>query len=97
MANKGTEITLEMMRQSLYSAVVCDALDAVGLTFQSPRLQLKPTTVTTGVLVGRCPGAQKTAADVGRGGYLSQWGGGLRCRGGIAARRPGFRPGCPSP
>jgi regulator of RNase E activity RraA len=47
------EITLEMMRQSLYSAVVCDALDSVGLTNQSPRLQLRPMTVP-GTLVGRC-------------------------------------------
>ncbi len=42
-----------MMRQSLYSAAVCDALDALGLRRQSPRLPLKPLT-TSGVLVGRC-------------------------------------------
>jgi 4-hydroxy-4-methyl-2-oxoglutarate aldolase len=46
-------ITLEMMRRSLYSAVVCDALDAVGLRNQSPRSQLRPLTVEH-VLVGRC-------------------------------------------
>ena len=46
-------ITLAMMRQSLYSAVVCDALDAEGLANQSPRVPLKPLT-TGGVLVGRC-------------------------------------------
>jgi 4-hydroxy-4-methyl-2-oxoglutarate aldolase len=46
-------ITLEMMRQSLYSAVVCDALDAMGLRNQSPRVPLRPLTVP-GVLVGRC-------------------------------------------
>lgn len=46
-------ITLEMMRQSLYSAVVCDALDAVGLRNQSPRCRLRPVTVE-GVLIGRC-------------------------------------------
>ena len=41
------------MRQSLFSAVVCDALDAVGLCHQSPRVQL--TAITTDqVLVGRC-------------------------------------------
>jgi regulator of RNase E activity RraA len=34
-----TEITLKMMRTSLYSAVVCDALDAIGLRGQSPRRQ----------------------------------------------------------
>jgi 4-hydroxy-4-methyl-2-oxoglutarate aldolase len=45
-------ITLETMRQSFYSAVVCDVLDAEGLTHQSPRVPLKPLT-TNGVLVGR--------------------------------------------
>src|SRR5262245_37721225 len=46
-------VTFAMMRQALYSAVVCDALDAEGLPRQSPRLPLKPLT-TGGVLVGRC-------------------------------------------
>jgi 4-hydroxy-4-methyl-2-oxoglutarate aldolase len=46
-------ITLDMMRQSLYSAVVCDALDSLGLTNQAPRVELRPMTVE-GVLVGRC-------------------------------------------
>ena len=46
-------ITLEMMRQSFYSAVLCDALDSVGLTHQSPRVPLRPCTVET-VLIGRC-------------------------------------------
>ena len=46
-------ITLEMMRQSLYTAVVCDALDAAGFTRQSPRVALKPLTVNR-MLVGRC-------------------------------------------
>ena len=45
--------TLAEMRQHLYSAVVCDALDAIGLTHQSPRVPLKPLTMS-GVLVGRC-------------------------------------------
>jgi 4-hydroxy-4-methyl-2-oxoglutarate aldolase len=48
-----TPITLEMMRQSLYTAVVCDALDAEGYTRQSPRVPLGPLTVNT-LLVGRC-------------------------------------------
>ena len=48
-----TEITLPMMREKLTAAVVCDALDAMGLRNQSPRLPLKPLTVL-GVLVGRC-------------------------------------------
>ena len=45
-------ISFEMMRQNLYSAVVCDALDAVGRPHQSPRVPLRPLTVDT-VLVGR--------------------------------------------
>jgi 4-hydroxy-4-methyl-2-oxoglutarate aldolase len=49
----GMAITLDEMRQQLYSAVVCDALDGVGLRNQSPRVPLKPLTVR-GVLVGRC-------------------------------------------
>jgi len=46
-------ITLAMMREKLTSALVCDALDAVGLREQSPRAPLRPMT-TAGVLVGRC-------------------------------------------
>jgi regulator of RNase E activity RraA len=46
-------ITLDQMRQALSSAVVCDVLDAEGLTRQSPRVPLRPLTVD-GVLVGRC-------------------------------------------
>ncbi len=45
-------ITLPMMREKLASAVVCDALDSLGYTRQSPRVQLRPMT-TTGVLIGR--------------------------------------------
>lgn len=48
-----TEITLSMMREKLYCAVVCDALDSMGLTHQSPRVELLPQTVNT-LLVGRC-------------------------------------------
>ena len=46
-------ITLEMIRQSLYSAVICDALDALGYRHQSPRVQLKPMT-GIGKLAGHC-------------------------------------------
>jgi 4-hydroxy-4-methyl-2-oxoglutarate aldolase len=46
-------ITPAQMREKLYSAVVCDALDKLGLTHQSPRVPIKPLTVQ-GVLVGRC-------------------------------------------
>ncbi|MEX2027691.1 MAG: hypothetical protein WEH44_10320, partial [Pirellulaceae bacterium] len=45
-------ITLDMMRQSLYSAVVSDALDGLGLRRQSPRIRLAPLTVEA-TLVGR--------------------------------------------
>lgn len=46
-------ITLEMMRAELYSAVLSDALDALGYSSQSPRVQLPPL---TGIdkIVGRC-------------------------------------------
>ncbi len=47
------EITLPMLRESLYAAVVCDALDALGYGHQSPRIGLRPCTVD-GLLVGRC-------------------------------------------
>src|SRR5690606_37252325 len=46
-------ITLAQLRESLYSAVVCDALDSLGLRNQSPRVPLIPMTVDT-VLIGRC-------------------------------------------
>ena len=46
-------ITFAQMRESLYSAVVADALDSLGLRNQSPRVDLRPLTVET-VLVGRC-------------------------------------------
>ena len=48
-----SEITLSMMREHLFCAVVCDALDTLGLTRQSPRVPLLPLTVDA-VLVGRC-------------------------------------------
>jgi len=50
---RADEITLTMMRESLFSAVVCDALDALGFKRQSPRVQLRPYTLDA-VLVGRC-------------------------------------------
>lgn len=48
-----TLITLDMMRQALSTALVCDALDAEGMRWQSPRVPLRPLTVE-GLLVGRC-------------------------------------------
>ncbi len=46
-------ITLAMMREVLFTAVVCDALDSMGLRNQSPRVELRPLTGTN-KLVGRC-------------------------------------------
>ena len=42
-----------MMRESLYSAAVADAMDQIGLRQQSPRVPLQPL---TGIhqLIGRC-------------------------------------------
>ena len=44
-AHASHEITLSMMRQSLYAAVVSDALDSLGLRHQSPRVPLRPMTI----------------------------------------------------
>ena len=46
-------ITIPMMRESLYAAVVADALDFLGCDHQSPRVTLTPYS-TQSVLVGRC-------------------------------------------
>jgi 4-hydroxy-4-methyl-2-oxoglutarate aldolase len=46
-------ISLAMMRESLYTAVVNDALDAMGYRHQSPRVALRPYSSET-LLVGRC-------------------------------------------
>ena len=53
MSAEHVEITLDMMRDSLYSACVADAIDKVGLRRQSPRI---PFQAMTGIhkLVGRC-------------------------------------------
>jgi regulator of RNase E activity RraA len=44
---------LALVQQMLFTAVVCDALDAEGLPHQSPRVPLRPMTVV-GLLAGRC-------------------------------------------
>ena len=49
-----TTITLEMMRANLSVPLLCDALDAAGLTHQSPRVALLPVTLQEVLLVGRC-------------------------------------------
>jgi len=46
-------ITLPMMRETLYAAVVSDALDQLGYRRQSPSVELSPLT-GIGRLVGRC-------------------------------------------
>lgn len=50
------EITLPMMREHLYSAVVCDALDALGYRNQSPRVAFTMSAPVVGAnaLIGRC-------------------------------------------
>ncbi|HJN10410.1 MAG TPA: RraA family protein [Pirellulaceae bacterium] len=48
-----SDITLAMMRESLYAAVVADALDSLGFRHQSPRVCLRPYSGDT-LLVGRC-------------------------------------------
>jgi 4-hydroxy-4-methyl-2-oxoglutarate aldolase len=46
-------ITLVQIREHLYSAVICDALDALGYRNQSPRVPLRALT-TNEMIVGRC-------------------------------------------
>ena len=46
-------ITLPLIREHLYSAVICDALDSEGLKHQSPRLPFQQLT-TNDMIVGRC-------------------------------------------
>lgn len=46
--------SLDHLRSQLYSAVVADALDQLGLRHQSPRLSLPPQTAGDQVLIGRC-------------------------------------------
>lgn len=53
-ANTEQPITLEMMRQHLTVPLLCDALDAAGFTYQSPRVPLLPITLPEVILIGRC-------------------------------------------
>jgi 4-hydroxy-4-methyl-2-oxoglutarate aldolase len=46
-------ITIEQIREHMYSAVICDALDSLGFAHQSPRTQLQQLT-TRQMIVGRC-------------------------------------------
>ncbi|QDV83686.1 RraA family protein [Planctomycetes bacterium TBK1r] len=53
MAPAPNEISLTDVRQQMYSAVICDALDSIGYTNQSPRTPLRQ--LTSGeMIVGRC-------------------------------------------
>lgn len=47
------EITIQQVRESLYAAVLSDALDAVGYHAQSPRTPL-PCLTSAKMIVGRC-------------------------------------------
>ncbi len=49
----GLPVSLSDMRAFLSVALLCDALDAVGMSFQSPRIELPPLTVKSGLLIGR--------------------------------------------
>lgn len=53
MTQPPAEISLAMIREQLTCAVVCDALDALGLGQQAPRISLRPLTTRT-ILAGRC-------------------------------------------
>lgn len=53
MSEQTSSLSLEQMRSKLYTAVVCDALDSVGLRNQSPRIQWRQLS-GDGILVGRC-------------------------------------------
>ena len=46
-------ITMDMIRRSIYSAALADALDSLGFRHQSPRLPFRPLTGAMR-LVGRC-------------------------------------------
>lgn len=46
-------ISLAHIREHMYSAVVCDALDSVGCTHQSPRVPFRQLT-SPGMIAGRC-------------------------------------------
>ncbi|MCP4169608.1 MAG: RraA family protein [Fuerstiella sp.] len=51
--NTRPKITLRQIREDMYSAVICDALDTLGYSHQSPRIQLRQLT-TQQMIVGRC-------------------------------------------
>ena len=53
MTKRPQEITLQHVRDLMYTAVICDALDSIGYANQSPRVWLRQLT-SDRMLVGRC-------------------------------------------
>ncbi len=53
MTKRPPEITLQHVRDLMYTAVICDALDSIGYANQSPRVWLRQLT-SDHMLVGRC-------------------------------------------
>ncbi len=53
MPDSQASITLDMMREALSTALVCDALDALGARGQSPQIAW-PVRTVEGLVVGRC-------------------------------------------
>ena len=53
MSSTPETISLQNIRDQLYSAVICDALDSVGRPQQSPRVQFQQLTAPH-MIVGRC-------------------------------------------
>jgi regulator of RNase E activity RraA len=49
-----SEITLPMVREALFTAVVCDALDSLGCRNQAVQLSLTPVLTGMPLLAGRC-------------------------------------------
>ena len=74
MANNSKEITLGMMRQSLYSAVVADALDALGYRHQSPRVALPERVGDFELVRKRCHG--DSCFSIYRHGHIAEPAGG---------------------
>jgi len=53
MTKRPQEITLQHVRDLMYTAVICDALDSIGYPNQSPRVALRQLTAEH-MMVGRC-------------------------------------------
>ncbi len=53
-SSEGRQLTLDMLRDVLSVALLCDALDAAGCHHQSPRLNLRTLTLSDQFVLGRC-------------------------------------------